>query len=274
MKRIKLLIDIIKKNDFQKLIEIIYFKVNKRKYNYVNSCKEKDVVQKNIHMDMRILVYTCVLGNYDKIIEPEYHVDQIDYYLITDDLEKYKESKWNCLDINDYYSKGSNIEKNRYIKIHPHLLFENYDYSIYIDGNVQVLKGIEDICKSLFLTNKFLGVHRHNQRDCVYREAEALHHLRRFKDILPTLEKQINCYETSGFPKHYGLYENTILIRQHDNEKCKTLMEEWWNQMQTYTLRDQISLPYAIYLTNLKEYIFILGNDLKKNDCFKYNFHA
>ena len=54
--------------------------------------------------------------------------------------------------------------------MHPDVLFEDYNYSIYIDGNIKV---IGDLTAYINLISKAgIAVHRHGKRDCVYEEAK------------------------------------------------------------------------------------------------------
>lgn len=264
---------IIKERNINKLRELLYFKLHKKEYNYVSYNRKTDSIEKGIKDNVKIAVYSCILGNYDKIREPIYINENIDYYMFTDQTVDFSSTSWKIIDINDVPIEGSNIFKNRYIKFHPNIFFQDYDFSVYIDGNVSVLSGIEDICKSIKKSNKFIGLHRHNQRDCIYVEARALEHLSRFKPIINLIKKQVESYRQNGFPENYGLYENTIIIREHNNSKCIELMDKWWDEYKKYPTRDQLSLPYVINQNNAEKYIFILGNDLKRNEYFRYYLH-
>lgn len=265
--------NIIKERNLIRLFEILYFKIHKKKYNYVSSDREVDNIECNIKGDMKIAIYSCVLGKYDEIQEPIYQNENVDYYMFTDQNIESSATKWNIVNVNDLTIAGDNVVKNRYIKFHPHDFFENYEFSVYIDGNVTVLSNIDNICKSIKKQKKYIGIHRHNQRDCIYREADALKHLSRFKKIINMVEIQMNNYRINGFPEHYSLYENTIIIREHNNPKCIKLMNDWWEEYKNYPTRDQLSLPYVIKKNDGIDSVFILGNDLKKNPCFKYNKH-
>lgn len=266
--------DIIKNKDLIKFLEILYFKLNKTKYSYVDKTKPIiDTVKKDLDIKVKIAVYSCILGKYDDIHEPLYKSENVDYYMFTDQTIKNKNTEWIIIDVNTLGLVGNNVYINRYIKFHPNDFFPDYDYSIYIDGNISIISDIEDICKSMKNSNKFLGLHRHNQRDCIYVEADAINHLSRFNGIVDLVKKQIRNYKKEGFPNHYGLFENSIIVREHNNSQCIKLMNDWWNEYKKYPTRDQLSLPYIIRKNDCMAMIFILGNDLKKSKYFKYFLH-
>jgi hypothetical protein len=84
-----------------------------------------------------------------------------------------------------------------------------------------------------------------------------------------TAKRQIATYKKEGFPRHYGLYENSILIRNHHDEPTRRLMEEWWVEYLKYSTRDQLSLPYLIWKLGYdKKNIHIIGHNLRNNHRF------
>ncbi len=219
----------------------------------------------------RIAVYTSVFGTYDNVYEPQYIAENIDYYFVSEqrpaDLKKYK---W--LDAKNFLPSEmeSSIDKNRYIKMHPHLLFPQYNYSIYIDGNVEVLKDI-----SLFVQKSKTGisVFRHPSRDDIYMEALAVVNAGKSKS--ETVQAQMEKYIGDGFPHNYGLAEMRIIAREHNNPICIKVMEDWWEEFSvTNTKRDQLSFMYVIWKNGFKlTDMFVLGQDMKNHDSLKIYDH-
>ena len=111
------------------------------------------------------------------------------------------------------------------------------------------------------------GVHFHNQRDCIYDEAVMIKYAK--KANMSEVKVQLDNYREEGFPSHFGLYENTILIRKHHDMSVCKLMESWWDEYLKYPTRDQLSLPYVIWKTNFpKESIYIMGDNINRNPRF------
>lgn len=197
----------------------------------------------------RIAVYTAIFGKYDGILEPTLTPDNIDYYVITDQNVDLSKSAWNKVDIKAFekqISKMNNIEKNRYFKMMPHLVFRDYEYSIYIDGNIQV---VTDLTEFVNYIGKYdIATHQHFCRDCVYDECEAI--LSAKKDSVANIEKHKELYLKTNMPLHYGLMECNILARRH-TELCKNIMESWWDEFLEYSNRDQLSLPHVLFMANI-----------------------
>lgn len=217
--------------------------------------------------NLRIAVYTCIVGHYDNLIEPQFVEPGIDYYVFTD-VDCPADSVWKKIDITQYkeYYELSPSQLNRKIKMLPFLYLPDYDYSLYVDGNIQIEAPVSPVIEEM--GNCAFGVHYHRTRDCIYVEKVRIDYLR--KADMTIVDKQIEEYKSEGFPHHYGLYENTVLIRKHHDESICHLMEEWWGEYQKYSTRDQLSLPYIIWKTNYdRTKIHIISRNIDKSSIFK-----
>lgn len=223
----------------------------KRRKNYVGKKLSSHVdntasiVQNNVdYTTQKIVVYMCVLGKYDNIPVPLCSFDNVDYILITDNLE-ISNSGWTIVNYNKYTDIQDPILANRYIKFHPFLIFPDYDYSIYIDGNVRPIADIREFinrCSS----NTGIAMHRHWERDDIYQEAKACKLLKRGNE--EKLEKQIQRYRVEGFPQNFGMNEATIIVSDLHNFTAKKLEDSWWEEFHSSeSLRDQIAWPYVLW---------------------------
>ena len=232
--------------------------------------RETENPDTDANRDARIAVYTCITGNYDTIKEPLYHNPNIDYFAVTD-MDVPEESIWKKIDINEISDIDmlNASDKNRYIKFFPHVLFPEYDYSVYIDGVIQIVADMAPIVESM--GSCLLGVHRHNARSCVYEEAKGVIYAKRApKD---KVIEQMKRYRQEKYPEANGLYENTVLVRKHNDQRCILLMKAWWKEYMNSCKRDQLSLPYVIWKTNFElKSIYIIGNNLDLNPRFKRTF--
>lgn len=256
-------------------LETISLKLNKAKYfdKFYKKCNVLDE-NKCISKNTKIVVYMCVVGKYDSIYEPIVLMDNTDYFIITD-LDIPKDSVWKKIAIDKSKFQGkSNVEINRYYKLHPHEVFKDCEYSIYIDGNIRIVEDISYIIANMRDSNLIYGVFRHPDRDCIYTEFNYVMRLKRFVNEREKYKKQIADYIKDGFPKHFGLYENTILIRKHDEEKVIKLMDAWWNELMLHSFRDQLSFPYVMWKEGWSERdICVLGYDLKDCNWERYYLH-
>lgn len=148
----------------------------------------------------------------------------------------------------------------------PFIYLPDYDYTLYVDGNIKMMDTITPMIKEM--GHHALGVHYHRTRDCIYDELVRVGYLR--KADMKIAKRQIAAYKKQGYPRHHGLYENTILIRKHDDQATCQLMEAWWQEYVKYPTRDQLSLPYIIWKLDFdKKKIHIMGMNLYHNPRFK-----
>ena len=216
--------------------------------------------------EMKIAVYSCIIGRYDTIIEPVLVEPEVDYYMITDQFIP-ESSTWKKIDATklEDYGRMSNMMLNRKIKILQTEQLRKYDYSIYIDGNIEIIAGMSPIIAQMKTYQ--IGLHFHRSRDCIYDEVVAVKHLKQIQG--KEMDAQVNEYKKKGFPKHYGLYENSIIVRDNRSNDMIKLMEAWWDELCLHPTRDQLSLPYVVWKQGYnKENIFIMGNDLERNTRF------
>jgi hypothetical protein len=196
---------------------------------------------------MRIAVYTSIFGNKDSLNDPiNYSLNsEIEYFCFTDH-DDISSSVYNIiisLPMGKDFSKSS-----KYYKILGHRNFEDFDYAVYHDGNIQMdhskLKELVDSSKNYFLSN-FM----HPHRNCFYDEAIAC--IKREKDSYLVIFNQVISYFFRGMPKGTGLRENGILVI-NKKESDFEFFELWWGEVNRYSKRDQLSFPFLVNKMNIK----------------------
>lgn len=253
-----------------------YLRNIKWKFKKIDSIPQKkdvginDFSEDDYFSDDKIAVYTCIFGKYDKLQEPLINPDNIDYYVITDQKIP-EDSLWNPIDWRIHCDKSlSDVEKNRFFKMKPDILFPDYKYSIYIDGNIKVISDLTPYLKRL---NKFgFSMHTHSERDCAYEELKAiLLTYKANKDDVSTYYKYLL---DNNLPRHYGLCECNVILRENHNLMCKKIMDQWWLEFHKNFKRDQVSLPLILYRNNINiDDIALLGLNVYKNYSFRVVKH-
>lgn len=223
--------------------------------------------------DVKVAVYTCVWGRYDEIHEPLYLSPNLDYYIITDQDIK-PSSAWKKKELPESIINKltSPIEVNRFCKMLPHRIFQDYDYSIYIDGNIIVVADLMPLISDM--EGKPLAVHSYPLTDCIYEMGKSIAAGKKAKKV--DINAQLRRYKQEGFPQHYGAFECNILIRDHHSANCNSLMESWWDEFcNTPTKRDQLSFAFVLWKRNynLTE-IHSLGPNVRFNPRFQIQNHV
>jgi hypothetical protein len=62
---------------------------------------------------------------------------------------------------------------------------------------------------------------------------------------------QLRRYRDAGLPPDPPFTENAIIFRRHGNPALEEAMQLWWSELQSYTQRDQLSLPYVLFRSQL-----------------------
>lgn len=192
----------------------------------------------------QIAFYTCIVGGYDNLMEPLSILPQCDYYVISDKKPD-RETVFQYLDIREYLPENitDNTKKNRYVKINAHKIFPQYKYSIYFDGQMQVDSTIIECIKELPSTR--IMAFCKNYWNNPYMEAMRV--ILNNRDSEEIVVKQMEKYWLEGLPDDFGNVYCGILIREHNNPICKTLMHDWWGQIKKFSKRDQISFSYVLW---------------------------
>ena len=235
------------------------------------SNREEEICQPIRWTQKKVAVYTAIIGKYDKLEEPKFVSPYCDYFIFTD-AEVPDNSTWKkrCLPTTREYLELGNYQRAKYFKIFPHKLFPQYDYSIWVDGNITIVGDLIPFINRM--GNKSMAEFKHPNNDCAYNEAYSI--VSQGKAQGYEVRRQIEQYRKEGFPDHYGLFENSFIIRKHNDEKCIQLMDMWWNQMKQFTWRDQLSLSYVLWKSGFgMEFEEVLGPCWRWNPRLRQNDH-
>ena len=215
----------------------------------------------------KIVVYTSIFGGYDTILEPYYVSDMCDYFIITD--QKIPEgSIWKKITVENIegFEEMDDYHKSKFCKMMPHILFPEYDYSIWVDGNVQIVADLVPLVDRME-DKTAMATFKNPLHNCIYTEKNFL--ICKNAANYEQLEAQINLYRGKGFPKQFGMREFSIIVRKHSDELCQKLMKQWWGHVNRYTMRDQISFPYILWENGMHiDYIQLLGDNWRNNPRF------
>ena len=155
---------------------------------------------------------------------------------------------------------GGNMMANRCFKFFAHELFPRCDYSCYLDGNLRIIGLLDPLFTAFAKSKSGLGLSRHRFRSRVADEIIACNSFGKLSS-LSAAESELKFYQTQGFDDSAPLTENNVLLRWHHHPDLAGAMDLWWECFSKFKTRDQISLPFVRWKTDLNCYM--LG----------YNFH-
>jgi len=232
------------------------------------------------------VIYTAIFGGKDSLI------DQINIP---------KDYDWVCFTDSDFKSDKCDVRKveptdldpvraAKIYKVLPHKYFPDYEYSVWIDGNIFVKKSpdkilekyLKDANMSFFdhakqkkrIFKLFWIKDKKEARNCVYQEYDAIMEFVKngnLKDDPELVKKQIQRYREEEYPEHNGLIASMIMFRRHNEPDVIKTMEDWWNEIKNNSRRDQISFNYVAWKNKLK--YNAIPEDSRHNKYFKHTYH-
>lgn len=218
------------------------------------------------------VVYTCLVGNYDVLRDPQCVSPDWNYVCFSNSLQQDDFQVWQIKPLPNIDTKCQ-TRLARWPKLFPHLLFPDCDISLWHDAIISIeCNAVYEVLENLIKGEAILSIPKHPLRNCIYDEAKAVS--RRGLDYRSLIHKQVRMLKNSGFPLHYGLFETNIIYRRHHVASLKELSEEWWSIIVNYSRRDQLSLSYLLWKHGVTcAPMFADGFDVRRSVYFKYMQH-
>ena len=194
----------------------------------------------------RIVVYTAVISDYDRLYEPFFRTDGVDMVCFTDQ-KGLTSSAWNVVQMKRTLDDPT--REARRLKILPHRLFPDADATVWVDANLELLKvpGRWDV--EAMLGRFPLAVYAHDKRKCLYDEAMVCKAQRR--DDARVMSYQMARYAKEGMPRGFGLASTGFLARKNKPE-ATVFCEAWWYELANGSKRDQLSFDYCRWKLNFE----------------------
>lgn len=189
--------------------------------------------------EMRKVIYTSITGNYDSLSQPLAVDASFEYVCFSNDIKEDRVGVWQVRPIP--YSNNDGTRLSRYVKLQPHKVLHDYDVSVWIDANIRILDdGFYRAVNGKIESGVLMAQVPHPQRDCVYEEITKC-----YKDVrigLCDALRQKRHLKETGFPRHFGMMENNLILRRHNDPVVVRVSDEWWREYLDYSVRDQLSL--------------------------------
>lgn len=218
------------------------------------------------------IVYTLSIGQTEGLNEqPFINKSNFKKVCLTDDYNL-KSSDWEIVNINRILPQDQ-YRSQRNLKIRPHLIFPEYQYSFYFDNTIVLKKTPEDFIKEIFSRfnfkedDPFFILPRHSFRDTLIDEFHECYAQRLDTDV--RFFDQIYDYLLTNIELLYQKpFATGILLRNHMNKKLINFSEIWFSHIVKYTRRDQLSILHSAEQAKFKLNGFDF--DMHSSDFHKY----
>ena len=197
---------------------------------------------------MKIAVITSMFGLKTKLKDPSKKFDGVDYIAFVDRTHEgcvvWEQRNALNFTLDDRFNGRRNA---KIYKVLPQMFLPKYDYWFWVDSTHEVIIHPKEIIEN-YLGDSEIGLWKHTDRNCAYKEAEIINQLN--YDHKHLISNQINYYLSMDYPKENGLYELPVSIRKN-TDNIKILNLRWWEQICRFSSRDQISMPFVLWKTNI-----------------------
>jgi hypothetical protein len=196
------------------------------------------------------VVYTSITGSYDKLLNHSHLASDWDYVCFSDTETANEENDaWDILPLT--MSQLDNVRNQRWHKVNAHKVLKRYKYTLYLDANIDIISPDFFIkLNESIASGAKLALPKHPKRNCTYQELVAC--IAQQKDDSSIMKKQIEFIKINKLPKNYGMYASGILLRKTNDRTINRAMEDWWNMIEKYSYRDQLSLPFVLWKYNIE----------------------
>lgn len=205
------------------------------------------------------------MGEHEGLNEqPSIKSSNLKHYCITDDINL-KSDYWEMIYLDKLFPQDPH-RSQRNLKIRPHLIFQNFKYSLYVDNTILLKEKTENFIKMIIKDKEIdsnkptLFIPYHSFRDNLISEFNECANLNR--DSKLRIYEQLNDYLEINyeFMKHKPYWAG-LIFRNHNNKEMIKFSEIWFANICRYSRRDQLSLIHAADQANIKLRGFYLEND-------------
>lgn len=202
--------------------------------------------------DGDFVIYSCVTNAYDHI-NPVAKFANVPCIMFSDSQPETNLSNWTLKKISPDPSIPAPLV-NRYHKFHPHLLFPQYRYSLYIDANIVLVSANFIMFRHAQLSRNLakISIPKHPLRNCVYEEGAGI--IKFNRDSADKVQKSYEALELINLPRNIGFFENNLIWREHNDVTVTKVMECVWEDLIAHetSSRDQLSLVPRAWQNNLR----------------------
>lgn len=209
---------------------------------------------------MRIVVFTALIGPAESAPLPGPDERDVRYVCFTDRPAP----GWEIRVASADFAPRDPRRVARYIKTHPADLLPEHNVSIWIDASFDLVAKPSAIVAEAFGQFAQIVALRHPDRDSI--DAEGAEIKRLVLAPPEDVDRQLASYRAQGF--HKTRLTTTGLVVRSNSRDVARFNARWWAEIETFTLRDQLSVDYAAWKCGLP--IGYLPGNYRANEYARY----
>jgi hypothetical protein len=158
---------------------------------------------------------------------------------------------------------------SRWVKLHPHFLFNGPRWAVWHDSNILLLDGWDQLLSDFQTSGLPMGAIPHPNRSSAHEEIEKCIQLGKANPESLAAE-----YSRLGPDPQRGLWETGFCFFDLKHPQLPMLLNTWWRMIEEGTHRDQIYLPYALSVCDAEVFSILQpGSTVRSDHRFGYVPH-
>ena len=204
---------------------------------------------------LRTVVYTAQFGDYDPIM-PVLNPDPDTDYVVLSDRRLRVPAPWRARRITVPVPGLDDRMRNRWCKLHATDLFPDHAVSVYVDAHLQIIGALHPLLEELLESGAPLALMPHPKSRSVAHEVERSLAAGRISpaDLRDRWPQQRDRQRAAGFAGDAGIYFAAFILRDHRNPGTASVERAWWDELFAGLPRDQVALPFALWVTGTKSH--------------------
>lgn len=200
---------------------------------------------------MKLVVYTALIAEESLPLEevgqffPFVHPKEDVRYIAFTNRQDLKSDFWEVRKV-DVWKNYSPRMMSRFLKWNPDKAnLPEHTHTLWLDSQVYFTIEPKALTKTYLQDKYHTAIHHHTDIYSAYLEGMVSAYLYK-TDTGSKINPQLERYFEEGLPFQYDHYETGVLIRKNCNES-RFLNEIIFKELEEYSIRDQISTPYAVW---------------------------
>lgn len=205
----------------------------------------KAEVCKGVSKMQKVVVYTCAVGRYDWIHCPQVKPAGIDFLRFSD-IKPWRLMGWQHRTLPPTPGAQTARGISRFPKLRPHDVLHGYNIAVWIDSSVEISGDITPLLHTFGASGADVALFPHRGGHSVAEEIEtAIEYGRIPPEMYDQASRQRERYAAAGL-LDCRVVEASIIFYRLPSEALRRAGQLWWEEVTTYTERDQVSQPYAM----------------------------
>lgn len=190
----------------------------------------------------KIAVVTAIFGDYDGLMPFDPAWKNASEFFVFSERKFDSLSGWQ--QVHSPYHHVDPRRRARFVKLCLPVFFQDFEWVIWVDGNVLLCRDPEDVIAGISDTAFDFATFKHSSRGSIISEAAACARLGKENAI--ELAEHLARIDYPSRKKTDNLYETMAMVLRPSSSAVQKMFAKWWGLLSRGSKRDQLSLPLAM----------------------------